>query len=438
LSRRLFLGGAGALIGLPVLESLVGQAAHADDSFPMRLLAFYVPNGMHMPAWTPTSVGADYALSPILAPLANVKDKLLVLTGLSNFPSKPDGPGDHAAGTSGFLTCAHANKSESDVMLGISMDQVLAGSVGGDTSIASMQLGSEGGASTGGCDSGYSCAYTRNISWASATQPLAKTTNPKVVFDQIFQGADPNATLKQQQRRKLYRTSVLDYVGAEAKTLQNKLGHSDTLKLDQYLTGVFELEQRINKPAPLCEAIERPEDGITGGEHIRLMIDLMVLALQCDATRIVTYMLGNAGSNRNYGFIGASGNHHEISHHQNKQTNFDKLQIIDNWEITQFAYLLEKMAATTEGTGSLLDHSMVFFSSEIEDGNSHAHYNLPVLLAGGAHGKLATGQHLEFDPIQGKYGPPIADLYLTMMDLMGVELTSFGDNSTGKLSGITT
>ncbi|MFP6686635.1 MAG: DUF1552 domain-containing protein, partial [Polyangiaceae bacterium] len=223
LSRRLFLGGAGALVGLPMLESLMSKTARADDSFPMRTLVFYVPNGMHMPAWTPSTVGPHGALPPILSSLENVKDKLLILSGLSNQPAKPDGPGDHAGGTSGFLTCAHANKSESDIQLGISMDQVLANELGDQTSIGSMQIGSEGGASAGGCDSGYSCAYTRNISWTSETQPLPKTVNAKVVFDQIFQGADPNATLQEQQRRKLYRTSVLDYVTGEATTLKNKL-----------------------------------------------------------------------------------------------------------------------------------------------------------------------------------------------------------------------
>ncbi len=436
LSRRLFLGGAGALVGLPMLESLMSKTARADDSFPMRTLVFYVPNGMHMPAWTPSTVGPHGALPPILSSLENVKDKLLILSGLSNQPAKPDGPGDHAGGTSGFLTCAHANKSESDIQLGISMDQVLANELGDQTSIGSMQIGSEGGASAGGCDSGYSCAYTRNISWTSETQPLPKTVNAKVVFDQIFQGADPNATLQEQQRRKLYRTSVLDYVTGEAKTLKNKLGHHDQLKVDEYLTGVFELEQRINKPAPQCEAIARPEDGLKNADHIRTMSDLMVLALQCDATRIITYMLGNAGSNRNYSFIGVGGNHHAISHHQKLQANYDKLQTIGTWEVAQLAYLLERMDGITEGTGTLLDHSMVLFSSEIEDGNTHAHYNLPVLLAGGAHGKLATGQHLKFDPIEGKWGPPIANLFLSMMEITGVKRDSFGDNSTGKLTEI--
>ena len=437
-SRRAFLGGAGALLTLPVFESLVGEKeAYADDNFPARTLLYYVPNGIVMNNWTPASTGAGYALTPILQPIEPLQNKILVLSGLSNAPAKPDGPGDHAGGTSGFLTCAHANKSETDIQLGISMDQVIANAIGDETRIASMQIGIDGGASTGGCDSGYSCAYTRNISWASVTQPLPKATSPKVVFDQIFEGADPEATAEEQARRKLYRLSVLDHVREEASSLQSKLAPVDRAKLDQYLTGVHDLEARINKPAPTCEAIPEPGDNLGFIDHVDMMQDLMVLAMRCDATRVISFMLGNAGSNRAYNFLGVSSGHHQISHHGGDAGNLANLTAIDTWEVTKFVELCQKMDAVVEGTGTLLDHSQVFFSSEIEDGDAHRHRNLPVLLGGGCHDYYATGQHIEYEPNKSVDGPPIANLFLHMMEAMGVEETGFG-NSTGALPNLTT
>jgi hypothetical protein len=427
------LGGTGALLSLPLFESLVGDVAYADDSFPARLLCYYVPNGIHMQAWTPAQNGSNFELSPILQPLAPVKDQILVLGGLSNTPAKPDGPGDHAGGTSGFLTAAHANKSETDIRLGISMDQVIANQIGGATRIASMQIGIDGGGNSGNCDSGYGCAYSRNISWASETQPLSKTTSAQVIFNQIFEGTDPNASIAEQERRKLYRVSVLDYVNEQVQAIENKLGYADRLKLDQYTTGIFELEQRVEKPSLVCGATEEPSDTGDVAEKARVMSDLMVLALQCDATRVVSFMLGNAGSNRSYPFLGASGGHHEYSHHQDDPGNHAALQSIDTWEVEQLSYLLQRMDEVPEGTGTLLQHSQVFFSSEIEDGNAHRHRNLPVILAGACHGAYSTGRHIDYEPNKNADGPPIANLFLSMMAAMGVNQSSFGDNSTGPL-----
>jgi hypothetical protein len=429
----MMLGGAGALISLPLFESLIGDVAYADDSFPARLICFYVPNGIHMAAWTPAQTGSNFDLSPILQPLAPVKDQIIIVSGLSNTPAQPDGPGDHAGGTSGFLTSAHANKSETDIRLGISMDQVIANQIGDATRIASMQIGIDGGGNSGGCDSGYGCAYSRNISWASETQPLSKTTSAQVVFNQIFEGTDPNASIEEQERRKLYRTSVLDYVDEQAQALQSKLGYTDRAKLDQYTTGIFELEQRLTKAGLVCGATEEPSSTSDVVEKVRIMNDLMVLALQCDATRVITFMLGNAGSNRSYPFLGASGGHHDYSHHQGSAANHTALQAIDTWEVEQLSYLLQRMNEVPEGTGTLLQHSQVFFSSEIEDGDAHRHRNLPVILAGGCHGAYSTGRHIDYEPNKSANGPPIANLFLTMMAAMGVNQTSFGDNSTGPL-----
>jgi hypothetical protein len=432
LGRRAFLGGAGALLGLPFLESAIPRSARADDAAIKRLIAFYVPNGIHMAAWTPDTTGLNWQLTPILYSLLNVKPKVSVLSGLANMPAYPDDVGDHAAGTGSFLTCRHVVKTEgANIGNGISVDQVAAAELGKSTKIASMQLGIDGGSSAGGCDSGYSCAYARNISWASDTQPLPKTVNPQVVFDQLFEGFDPQESAAEKARRAKYKSSILDYVLADSKALSARLGATDRSKLDEYMTGVSELEKKLAKAAtaPECTLIDKPPADLEYPEHVKVMCDLMVLAIQCDATRVISFMLGNAGSGRSYPFIGVPDAHHEISHHQDLQVNFDKLQKIDTWEVEQLAYLLEKLDAVQDGpTATLLDNTLVFFSSEIEDGNSHAHKNLPILLAGSAGGAIQTGKH-------AAYGNdlPLANLYITMLNALGVPTTTFGDG-TGPLT----
>jgi hypothetical protein len=431
ISRRLFLGGAGVVLGLPLFESLLDSRAIA-NKFPKRFLAFYVPNGIHMAKWTPAATGSGYALTPILAPLAKVQPKLLVLSGLDNKPSRPDGPGDHAAGTAGFLTCRHVVKTEGKgIKNGISVDQLAAATLKQETRIGSLQLGTDGGSSVGDCDSGYSCAYARNISWASETQPLPKTVNPQVVFDLLFEGADPQASAAEKAKRQKYRTSVLDYVLADSKTLRPKLGASDRRKLDEYMAGVSDLEARIQKSSmDQCTPIARPADNLDYPTTVKTMCDLMVLAFQCDATRVITFMLGNAGSGRSYDFIGVAGAHHEISHHQNAQANFDKLEKIDTWEVAQLAYLLEKMDGVKEANGAtMLDNSAVFFSSEIEDGNAHRHTNLPVILAGSCGGAFKPGSHIGL-----KGGPPMANLFISILAALGISAQTFGDDGTGALA----
>jgi hypothetical protein len=432
LSRRALLGGATTLLALPFLESIDARKARAQDARPLRLMAFYIPCGIHMPAWTPATAGADWELTPILAPLADVKEDVLVLTGIANLPARPDGPGDHAAGTGTFLTCRHVFKTEgTGISNGISMDQVAAATLGQTTRIASLQLGIDGGDAVGDCDSGYSCAYARNISWASETQPLPKSTNPEVVWDLLFSGFDPDASAAERAKEKLYRTSILDTVKGQATTLNGKLGTSDRAKLDEYLTGIRELEEKIQAidTAPACSASDRPPGGLPLPEHVQAMLDLTVLAMQCDASRVVSFMLGNAGSNRSYPFLEVPEGHHELSHHQDNPTNFEKLTIIDTWEVEQLAYLLGRMKATPDGEGqTLLDNSLVFFSSEIEDGNSHAHVNLPVIVAGSAGGAINPGRHVVYDD-----QPPMANLFTTMLNALGVEQETFGDDGTGPL-----
>ncbi len=437
ISRRAFLRGAGTAIGLPMLEAMAPSVARAQTMGvppPRRMLAFYVPNGIHMAGWTPADEGANWTMTPILQPLAMLRDEFSVLSGLGNRPARPDGPGDHASGTGAFLTVMHPFKTEGrDISNGISVDQVAANAIGEHTSFRSLQLGSEGGSSVGNCDSGYSCAYARNISWASETQPLAKETNPLSVFDRLFAGADPTETIEARRKRRLYKQSILDFVKADGQRLDGKLGTTDKRKLDEYLTGVRELEQRLmsmEEPST-CDPGERPTRNRDVRVVVRSMIDLMVLAFQCDLTRVITYMLGNAGSNRVYDFLNIGDGHHQISHHQNNPTNLSQLQTIDIWEIEQLAYLLDRMKAVQEPDGTMLDNSLVFFSSEIEDGNSHSHFNMPVILAGGGGGTVTPGRHLRYTN-----NLSIANLFISMLAGVGVSVTEFGADGTGPLPNL--
>ncbi|MFV8755718.1 DUF1552 domain-containing protein [Nannocystaceae bacterium ST9] len=435
LGRRAFLGGSAVAVSLPWLESLAprrlrsAQAAPGDE--PRRLISFFVPNGIHMPGFTPAATGPDYPVSPILSSLAELQYQLipnvLVLSGLDNAPSQPEGPGDHAAGTGGFLTCRHVKKSEDDIQNGVSMDQVYAQALGDATPIASLQLGIEGGTGIGNCDSGYSCAYTRNISWADAVTPLPKLTSPQLAFDLMFGGADPEATAEEIARRRHYRLSVLDYVYDDALALQMNLGVTDKVKLEQYLDGIRELEMRIEKESmgPVCETGNFSGNFENLQGHVRSMLDLIVLALACDTTRVVSFMLGNGGSGQVYDFLGLNAGHHDLSHHGGNPDLQAQLQIIDTWEVAQFAYLLDRLRSVTEGESNMLENSLVFFSSEIEDGNSHSHYNLPVLVGGSGGGKIVNGQHLSFD--DGK----VSQLFLAMLQALGVDIASFGDDGMG-------
>lgn len=442
LGRRFFLGGAGAAVALPFLPSALSWMesrgrASADApacETPVRMVAWYAPCGMHMPAWRPSTTGRDFALPTILAPLAPVRDRVLVLSGLENYAgaSQGDGPGDHARGTGSFLTARHVRKTDgSDIRNGISVDQVAATHLGTCTRFASLELGIDGGSSAGSCDSGYSCAYSRNISWASETTPMPKVTDPRVVFDRLFAGYDPMATRADVERRRAYRTSVLDAALEDASLLRARLGTTDRRKLDEYMTGVREVELRVASTVePVCEVPDAPADGLGLTEKIDVMSDLQVLALQCDMTRVITFMLGNAGSNKTFPFLGIGDGHHSLSHHDSVEENFRKLTIIDTWEVERLAYFLGRLASVVEMDGqTLLDRSMVFFSSEISDGNRHNHDDLPVLLAGTAGGAWESGRHVRLPE-----DTPIANLFIRMLHEMGVRVSELGDDGTEALA----
>ena len=439
ISRRTFLRGLGAAVALPTLDVMAPSIARAQGmgmDAPKRLLAFYVPNGIVMNEWTPTQEGENFDLPPILQPLSMVQDDILVLSGIANEPARPDGPGDHASGTGAFLTAAHPFKTEGrDIQNGISMDQVAANEIGSLTTFPSLQLGSEGGSSVGNCDSGYSCAYARNISWAGPATPLPKDIYPYAVFDRLFGGFNAEEDMQARARRLRYKQSILDFVKDDADRLHGKLGKSDKLKVDEYLTSLREVESRLQAMTPepsTCLPGERPAVGGDVRDHVRAMCDMMVLAFQCDLTRVITYMLGNAGSNRVYNFLGIGDGHHQISHHQNNATNISQLATIDTWEIEQLAYLLRRMKSVQEGESTLLDNSTVFFSSEIEDGNSHSHFNLPIILAGRGGGSIRPGRHIRYSG-----NPPIANLFISMLQTVGVQAPSFGLEGTGPLGELT-
>ncbi|MEZ6064521.1 MAG: DUF1552 domain-containing protein [Planctomycetaceae bacterium] len=441
LDRRTFLRGTGAALSLPVLDAMLPRAVQAAEGVtgPTRLAFIYMPCGAIMPDWTPEGVGSDYKLSKTLTPLAAHREKLLVLSGLGHDKARAngDGAGDHARDSAAFLTASQPRKTAgADIKLGISVDQVAANSYGGQTRLPSLELGTEEGRQAGSCDSGYSCAYQSNIAWRSATQPMAKEIRPREVFERLF--GDPDGSRAKQAERNFYRQSILDFVAEDSARLQKSLGQHDRRKLDEYLTSVREVELRIEQAADDADRkrpdVEPPAAGVPDdyATHVRLMYDLMLLAFQTDTTRISTFMLANSGSNRTYRELGVKGGHHEISHHRNDEEKVQGLQKIDQYMIEQFAYFLERLEATQEGDRSLLDRSLIVYGAAISDANRHQHNELPVLLAGGGNGTVSPGRHLRF-----REDEPMANLFLSLLDRVGVEEERFGD-STRRLEGLST
>lgn len=429
MNRRQLLTGAGVALGLPFLHSALPRASWGQEyAAPKRLVVFYVPNGMQMVCFTPDRQGADYDLKECLAPLAPVRDRVSVLTGLANSVANDRRPGDHARGTGSFLTSVPVKHTAgNDVYNGISMDQVVARAIGDRTLFPSLQLGIQPGANTGDCTAGYSCAYTRNISWADATTPLPSITDPQVLFDRMF-GVDLDLPPEEAALRRLTRASILDEVHGEALRMRARLGVQDRRKLDQYLTAVREVEQRVGAlGGGACAPADPPPTDLAYAAHVETMLELLVLALECDVTRVVTFMLGPAASNQTYDFIGVPGAHHQISHHQGDANNIADLVKIGTWEVERFAQLVARLDRVSDGSGTLLDSTLAYFSSEIEDGDTHRHENLPVLLAGGDPTVHYPGIHRRYAERNGR-DRQIADLYLWMMHAMGVEAEQFGNS----------
>lgn len=442
LQRRTILRGLGLAVGLPLLEAMrpLGHAlADPPAAAPTRMAFVFFPNGAIMPAWTPASDGPEYELSETLQALAEFKSEFNVISGLAqdNGRAKGDGPGDHARCAASYLTGAHPYKTSGEnIRVGVSVDQVAADRIGRWTRLPSLELGIDRSRNAGGCDSGYSCAYSSNVSWKTATTPMAKEINPRLVFERMFGAAGQSA--ESLAERNFYRKSILDLVAEDARKLKQRLGQTDRRKMDEYFTSVRELESRIERVEQAANrGGDRPDDfevpsGIPKDlqEHVRLMYDLLVLAFRTDTTRVATFMLGNAGSNRSYPQVEVSDGHHSLSHHRNQEEKIAKIKRIDHFLATEFAYFLKQLSAVSEGQGSLLDHSMIVYGSGLSDGNRHDHADLPIVMAGRGGNTIATGQHIRLE-----HETPLNNLFLSMLDRVGADVDKLGDSS-GRLTQI--
>ncbi|HWN93707.1 MAG TPA: DUF1552 domain-containing protein [Methylomirabilota bacterium] len=436
--RRRFLKGVGTALALPMLEAMVPPlTAAAPKRPPLRMAFIYVPNGANMADWTPAVEGAGFALPKILEPLQAHREELQILSGLAHRKADPngDGAGDHARASASFLTGMQARKTAAqDIRVGISVDQLAAASVGKQTRLPSIELSCDKGQQAGACDSGYSCAYQFNLAWKTPSMPLPPEVDPRLVFERMFSNGVPGETAEARTRREQANKSILDFVLDDARQLQRGLGGSDKQKLDEYMTSVREIEQRIENAERL--AVATPDYKKPGAipqdyeQHMRVLFDLLALAFQTDTTRVATFMLAHDGSNRSYPMTGVSDGHHDTSHHGGNAEKKAKLARINRFHVTQFAYFLERLKSVREGEGTLLDNSMIVYGSGISDGNAHTHHDLPVLLAGRGGGSLSARRHVRFSK-----DTPMTNLYLAMLERMGVPAERLGD-STGVLKGL--
>jgi hypothetical protein len=434
MSRRTILRGLGAAVAVPWLDAMLPAfAASSPAAFPTRLGFIYVPNGKNMADWTPAAEGTEFALPSILQPLADLRGDLNVLTGLTADKARAhgDGGGDHARALGAFLTGSQPRKTDgTDIRAGVSVDQVAASAIGDQTRLSSLEIGCEAGAMAGNCDSGYSCVYSSTMSWKSATQPLPKEVNPKLVFDRLFGGG----SAAERAKTRAQRQSVIDLVREDYKDLNGRVGRQDQQKLEEYIASVRDIEVRLERAVKMPEVkvpdgVVRPA-GIPASyeEHIKLMGDLFALALQTDLTRVVTFVVANEGSNKPYAFVGVPEGHHDLSHHGNAADKKSKIAKINTFHTQMLAYTLGKLKAVKEGDGSLLDNCLIAYGSGNSDGNAHNHDNLPVLLAGKGGGTVKTGRHVKFAK-----ETPLNNLWLAMLQRVGVKQASLGD-STGVLA----
>jgi hypothetical protein len=451
MSRRNFLRGVGACLALPAFESLTplkllaadaatsaGKLAVTASGAPLRSLFCFIPNGVIPAAWWPKEEGKDYAITDTLQPLEANRALFQVMGGLDhrNAEGGPDGGGDHARGNGVFLTGLRLKKSATDLHAGTSIDQVIAKQVGHLTRLPSLELTCDSTRKSGGCDSDYSCAYQFNISWSSPTTPLTSEYNPRLAFERVFGSGAHGERAQNIQRHQKEQQSVLDFVVDDAQRMQKRLSTHDKDKLDQYLTGVRELEQRIQKAErfgpPPDPAMDTPSGvPIEHTEYVQVMFDILTLAFQTDSTRVASFCLAHDGDNRSFADIGIFEGHHDLSHHQNNPDRIKKVAGIDLWYAKQFAKFIEKLKNTKDVDGqSVLHNSMIVYGSGNSDGNRHTHTNLPMILAGGGGGTLNPGRYVKYPSV------PACNLFLSMADRMGLQgLERFGD-STERLANI--
>lgn len=436
LHRRTFLRGVGATLALPLLDAMAPALSAAGKSTApaaRRLGFFYIPNGAVMDKWTPAAAGSDFQLSPILSPLAPLRNQITIFSGLGhrNADSFGDGNGDHSRASATWLTGVHPKRTEgADVRAGTTADQIAAKELGQYTQLASLELGMDANYLVGNCENGYSCVYMNTFSWRTPTTPNPTENNPRVVFERLFGDGGSAA-----QRLAQMRTdrSILDSVTEEINDLQRTLGPGDRSRVSEYVDAVRDIERRIQRAEEQSSKIalpvpERPV-GIPESfeEHLGLMFDLQVLAYQADITRVISFMLGRELSQRTYPQTGISDAHHGLTHHQGNKEKIAKVVVINTYHMQMFARFLDKLKSTPDGDGSLLDHSMILYGGGISDGNLHSHSPLPAIVAGGTGIGLKGGRHLRYPD-----HTPMANLLLTMLDKVGVPTEKFGD-STGEL-----
>jgi len=433
--RRTFLKGLGAAVALPMLDAMTPAfAAPALKQTPTRLAFTYIPNGVTLQAWTPAAAGREFEFTRILKPLEALREHTLVITGLAqqNANALADGAGDHARAAACYLTGVHPRKTAgADIQAGVSVDQIAAGAIGGDTRFPSIELGCDESRTVGNCDSGYSCAYTNSLSWRSPTSPMPPETNPRLAFERLFGGIDAGLDPATRAIRRRERRSILDIVAERTNVLVGSLGPSDRRKMDEYLTSVREIERRIEiaerDTREVTPDFEMPSGvPVLFADYASLMFDMQAIAFQADLTRVSTLMLGREGSLRTYPEIGVPDPHHPLTHHRDNPEWIEKVTKVNVLHMELFAKFIAKLAATPDGDGTLLDHSIVVSGSGIADGNKHTHEDLPVVVAGHGGGLLG-GRHLVYPT-----NTPMTNFYLTMLDRIGVKEETIGD-STGRV-----
>jgi hypothetical protein len=433
--RRTFLRGAGTALALPLLDSMVPAFAATGDKAALRVSFFYGPNGRIMKNWTPATAGAAFEFTPSLEPLAPFRDQLLVLSGLNIKAADPVGnePGGvHARPCASFLTGIHPKPGGA---LGVSADQLAAKAFSTETQLASLELAMDSSDVLGAADGAYSDAYTKTISWRGPTTPLPMEANPRAVFERLIgenASTDPAVRLRQIEKKR----SILDFLSRDVARLSGEVGPNDRAKLTEYLEAIRDIERRIHlaeeQASRELPEMERPA-GVPGtySEHAKLMFDLLLLAYQGDITRVSTFMLGREQGDRAYRELGIGDGHHSLSHHAGNPEAIALCAQIDALHSRLFATFLEKMRATPDGDGSLLDHSIIVYGSGLSDGNAHVHNDVPLLLVGGAAGQLKGGRHIRYA------GLPMSNLLLSVLDLAKVPIEGYLDgkysDATGKL-----
>lgn len=429
LPRRTFLRGAGSVLSLPLLDAMCPAmtALAATPAKPVRRLSFvYMPMGATIGRWTPAQEGRITTLSPTLQSLTPFIDRLTVVSNLEL--KNAYSAGNHATANSAFLSAAKAKMTEgSDYELGITVDQIAAQQIGKQTPLPSLELCMDLLTTVGDCDNGFACAYQNNLSWSSPTTPLPAEAHPRVIFERLFgDGGSP----KDRRAELLKNKSVLDSILQDMSSLRTIVGPADRSRIDHYLDSVREIERRIGKAeAQAAESKLPPLDRPVGvpaayADHARLMFDLQVLAMQADITRVMTFQLARETSNRTYPEIGESEPHHALTHHGGNPEKMERVAKVNAYHVSLFAYFLEKLASTQDGDGTLLDHSLILYGSGMGNPDVHDHVNLPIVVAGGADGRVKGARHLRYkEPV------PLANLHLTLLDRVGVRMERFADSS---------